>query len=1050
MNSKFVSLLIFCSLLFSTEHLHARKSTVRETLRPMVTYPYSDPSSIAAPSTLYYPYFRFDGFSSSSGKKEWKSVILENDYIEVTLFPEVGGKIWGAVDKTTGKEFIYDNSVVKFRDVGMRGPWVSGGIEFNFGIIGHAPTSPTPVDYLTREKPDGSASCYISSYDWITRTVWTVEVNLPADKGYFTTKTTWYNQSSVTQPYYQWMNAGYPVGEKAEFCYPGDHNIGHNGAVSSFRTDGQGRDLGWYNNNQFVGAKSYHILGYYNDFYGIYWHGEDYGSVHHAGFDEKLGMKIFLWGEDRAGGIWEDLLTDNDGQYIELQSGRMFNQPSSKSAMTPYKHFSFAPQQTDSWTEYWYPVKGTGGVVKASRIGALNVRREDGKLKLAFSPVCVLDTEMKIYNGGKHVQSLPMNTEVLQPVYLETADIPEGQLKVVIGDNLLVYSESTSDYGLERPVSLPEDFDWKSVFGLYTKGEQALNQKRWDEAEMYLTAALEKDRYFIPALNCLASLYLQEGRYEDAASRTRTVLSLDTYNGEANYTYALANRALGNVTEAKAALSVATYSASVRTAAYEQLGELYALGKDWERALHYASRSLTYNTDNLQARLLTAIANRKSGRTDLASEQEEDILDRLPLYHPARFEKAIIAGKGLDGFKALIRNELSHETYMELAGWYESIGCYDEALQLYACAGDYPIALYRMAYLQHRIGMDEAAIENVRKADALSPELVFPFRHSSLPALEWAASMSGDWKPLYYQALIYWTGRQTEKAEELMDSCSPAGFAPFYLSRAQLKHDGEQLEDLLKAESIGPSWRAGMALLNYYERHKDWDKSVETGRKYHKIYPDNYYISLMYASALCETGQYKSCTSLLNRTNVLPNEGSYKGRSVYRTAYLYQAIDDIRNRRFTSALKAVEASELWPEHLGVGKPYEDQIDLTLESYLKALAYSGLGKTGKTAEMYASIAWAPVNPKRFESRNLLIALALRESGKAVEADRMVASWSEKYPENEFARWCSSVYARKDTGDACLSSGNDSADNLAPWEMAYHDGQQKFVVRLFSKR
>ena len=99
---------------------------------------------------------------------------------------------------------------MKFRDIAMRGPWTSGGIEFNFGIIGHAPTSSTPVDYVTRQKPDGSVSCYVSSYELVTRTLWTVEVNLPKDKAYFTTTTTWHNSSSIDQPYYQWMNAGYP------------------------------------------------------------------------------------------------------------------------------------------------------------------------------------------------------------------------------------------------------------------------------------------------------------------------------------------------------------------------------------------------------------------------------------------------------------------------------------------------------------------------------------------------------------------------------------------------------------------------------------------------------------------------------------------------------------------------------------------------------------------------------------------------------------------------------------------------------------------------
>ena len=68
----------------------------------------------------------------------------------MTVLPEIGGKIWAAVEKSTGRSFIYDNHVVKFRDIAMRGPWTSGGIEPNYGIIGHTPNCATPVDYVTR------------------------------------------------------------------------------------------------------------------------------------------------------------------------------------------------------------------------------------------------------------------------------------------------------------------------------------------------------------------------------------------------------------------------------------------------------------------------------------------------------------------------------------------------------------------------------------------------------------------------------------------------------------------------------------------------------------------------------------------------------------------------------------------------------------------------------------------------------------------------------------------------------------------------------------
>src|SRR5690606_19540448 len=131
--------------------------TVRESKKQFTTYAFSDPDPIPQMGKIY-PYYRFDGYTHQPTQKEWKVVELENDYIKVMVMPEIGGKIWAAWEKTTGRPFLYYNQVVKFRDVAMRGPWTSGGIEANYGIIGHTPNCATPVDYMIRQNDDGSAS----------------------------------------------------------------------------------------------------------------------------------------------------------------------------------------------------------------------------------------------------------------------------------------------------------------------------------------------------------------------------------------------------------------------------------------------------------------------------------------------------------------------------------------------------------------------------------------------------------------------------------------------------------------------------------------------------------------------------------------------------------------------------------------------------------------------------------------------------------------------------------------------------------------------------
>ncbi len=1048
---KMLILLCATSLL---QPLFAQQATVTETVETVKTYPFSDPDPVADPSDLFYPYFRFDGFSAKGTDRQWKVVSLENDYIKLTLFPEIGGKIWGAVDKTTGKEFIYNNHVVKFRDIAMRGPWTSGGIEFNFGIIGHAPTSSTPVDYVTRQKPDGSVSCYVSSYELVTRTLWTVEVNLPKDKAYFTTTTTWHNSSSIDQPYYQWMNAGYPAAGNVEFCYPGTNYIGHGGELHSFPLDEQGRDISWYEKNDFGNSKSYHIVGKYNDFYGAYWHDNDFGSIHHADYDEKLGMKIFLWGLSREGGIWEDLLTDTNGQYIELQSGRMYNQPASNSSLTPYKHTAFGPQATDRWTEYWFPVKGIKGVSKASRIGALNVLREDGFLKLYFSPLQKLSTTIKLYEGEKEMNSIPLNCGVLETwkdsIPLNKA-VAAGRLKVVVGEDLLVYSEVPSDNITSRPKQLPADFDWSSAYGLYTQGEQWMNQKVLDKVEKFLLASLEKDPYFVPALTDLASLYYRQGRYDEALARCETALSINTYDGDVNYLYGLCNMALGNHTDAKDGFSVASYSPGVRSAAYEKLAEMYLMDRNWTKAEHYALRSKEFNQMNLSADHVLMVVYRKTNQPEKAKALIDPLLEDLPLYHAARFEQ-LYQGEGsghpIDDLQSLIRNELPFETYMELAEWYESVGCTEEALSLLSCAGNYPIALYKQAYLLHQAGNDDESRGMLQRAGALSPAMVFPFRPSSLKALEWAKTVQPDWKIDYYEALIRWANQDKAKALELLENCGEADYAPFYLSRASLKEGESRLADLLKAEQIEMSWRTGFALINHYVANNQWQKAVETGKKYTKKYPSNYYIGLKYAKALCETGQYQPCISLLSRMQVLPNEGSYAGRAVYREANLYRAMEQLSHKNYKQVVKSVETSKEWPENLGVGKPYDNMIDNRLEDYLEAKAAAGQGDSRKTSALLAAVADYTISRSHFESGNLLSALALRESGKVQEADHMVAAWSTDFPENRVVQWCTAIYrGEKEKAVGMLQSRNDQT-NTTPWEASFRDSNFDLIVRLFS--
>lgn len=321
--------------------------------REFPTYPYSDPDPVPAPEKYYWPYVRHDGSSDVAVTQKWRTVTLESDRLKVTMLPDIGGKVWGAVDKLTGREFIYFNHAVKFRDIATCGPWCSGGIEFNFGVFGHSPTTAAPVAWKTRENSDGSVSYFCGNAEKICGTVWQVEVRLRDGDDHFTTRAQWFNASELEEPYYQWMTAAYTARGNPELEYPGTHWISHGGKAYSWPFDNTGRNLSVYGENAFGDAKSYHIVGGDERFFGIWWPEAGFGSYHENDHGEKYGRKIFMWALSRAGGIWEDLLTDTDGQYIELQSGRAFNQPSGETWKTPFKHPAFTPGRTDVFEERW-------------------------------------------------------------------------------------------------------------------------------------------------------------------------------------------------------------------------------------------------------------------------------------------------------------------------------------------------------------------------------------------------------------------------------------------------------------------------------------------------------------------------------------------------------------------------------------------------------------------------------------------------------------------------------------------------------------------------
>ena len=711
-----LSALLIAALLVNSEVI-GQKSVIKEESRSILTYPFSDPNpvpamAVSSMASPFYPYFVFDGYTDQGIKKEWKVISLDNDFINVTVLPEVGGKVWGAIEKSTGMEFVYQNHVLKFRAIGIRGPWTSGGIEHNFGLdLGHAPWTASPVDYIIKENNDGSVSCTVGGLDLASRTQWRVNILLPKDKAYFETRSMWYNPTPLHDAYLSWENGGFRASDDLQFFFPGNFYIGHDGSVNPWPVDKEGRDLSWYKNNNFGTSKSYHVSGFYTNWFGGYWHDAGFGFGHSALYSDVPGKKIWIWSLARDGAIWEDLLTDSDGQYIEAQSGVKFNQANRESGYnSPYNQLSMRPDYTETKTEYWFPVLKTMGMADASEYGTLNVIHSKDSLQIYISPNSGIKDSLVITIDGRNFFSTYISLNPLKLCYqsISLKGVDYKDLSVRFGKDLLYFNPDNKDKIIARPFKSAVNQDYNSAEHLFRLAEDMNAMRDYNQAMEYYQECLDKEPTHSRALYRIAELYYRKAEYSEALISANKILENDTYDGSGNFICGMTLRREGKLNQAEEAFSVAARTMEYRSASYLQIAGLKIQKGDLAAAVQYANKALDFNRYNIMAYEILVTAYRKLNNPGESESALNVLLEIDPLNHYARFEHYLLnpTDDNLKSFKDLIRNELPHETYLELAVEYVNLGLEDEAIKVLEQSPSYPTVYYWLAYL-HRNDSEE-------------------------------------------------------------------------------------------------------------------------------------------------------------------------------------------------------------------------------------------------------------------------------------------------------------------------------------------------------
>lgn len=738
-----------------------------------------------------YPLSVIDRVATEPCQHAWQAVHLENEYLRVMILPEIGGRIHVGYDKRNGYDFFYRQNVIKPALVGLAGPWISGGVEFNWPQH-HRPATFLPVEVTIERHEDGSVTAWCSDHDPISRMKGMHGVCLRPGCAYLELKVRLYNRTWDTQTFLWWANVATRVHERYQSFFPSDvryvadhakravtkfpsslgtyyginygeralHGVPAEEKPANFVPDGSypPNDLSWYANIPV--PTSYMIVNSREDFFGGYDHAADAGVVHVANHHVAPGKKQWTWGNHEFGYAWDRSLTDRDGPYIELMAGVYTdNQPD----------FSYlAPGETKTFSQYWYPIQKIGVPDAANLNAALRTIMHAGSLEVHLASTHeIQNATLRLSSPGGELITWTgtLQPETSETIHLHFTKVFQSWVLELESDGEILLRYAPSEIqAAAAPVEAtepPSPEDIATNDELYLTGlhlEQYRHATR--SPEPYWREGLRRDPQDSRINNALGRFLLRRGELQKAELCFRTAIARLTsrnpnpHDSEAFYNLGMTLLFQDRVSDAYDAFYKATWSAAWRGPAYHRLAEIDLRSGRLSAALDHVTRSLWAETDNLNARNLRIAALRRLGLAEEANAEISAVLKLDPLDIWSRYfftgHAPAEAGERLDLAFDLIR-----------AGLFEEA---DLLLQSGATA----IELYTRASVLSRLGQEEAALTCALRASKANPAYVFPSLLEEMTVLEDAikANPQDARAPYYLGNFLYDRRRHREAIEQ--------------------------------------------------------------------------------------------------------------------------------------------------------------------------------------------------------------------------------------------------------------------------------------------
>lgn len=902
-----------------------------------------------------YPYPTIETISDRKEKRPYKAVWLENEYLKVMVLPELGGRIQRAYDKTNHYDFVYYNHVIKPALVGLLGPWISGGIEFNWPQH-HRPTTFKTVDYVTSENEDGSVSVLCNDTDRIYGTKGICKITLYPGISYIEITGQLYNRTSLPQSFLWWANPAVAANDDTQTIMPPDvHAVMDHGRrdVSRFpiatgtyykKDYSEGIDISRYKNipvptSLMAASSSYNFVGGYDN------HAKA-GILHVADHHISPGKKQWTWGCGDFGKMWDRNLTDADGPYVELMTGVYTDNQPDFTWLKPFEEKTF--------TQYFMPYKMIGVIKNATKEACIGMEVTLDGLKIKgyatrkVTNACVMVTIKDKIVFRKECILSPND------IFEETVSLDEESKRMIDNDNselcirVMDHETVLTEYRPDKE-TIPEIPDpaqpAKEPAEIMSNEELLLTGQH---LEQYRHATYLPDPYYLEGLkrdpndskiNCAyGMLLLRRGRAELAEPYFRTAIRRLTeknpnpYTSEAYYDLGLCLFLSEKWKEAYDAFYKATWSAEQQDTAFYYLAAIDCQRRRYADALQMIEKSLIRNLHNIKARALKAVLLIKLGREKEAYDWIKLNMEVDPFDYVSGFAAQTLKGDAVISLEELKRRD-RNDTYnlLRAARDYAEAGFYQEAFTILEGADQtMPLIVYYEAYYMSKLGNQKEALRYALLAETLEPGYCFPNDLCDIAVLRFAISVNATASmAMYYLGNLFYDKLQWETALNLWEqSVKLNDTFPTVLRNLSLIYynkckDAKKAKEVL-SKAFELDTTDARIFFELDQLNKKTGDSFEQRLNAYETYHDTFLkrddLCVEYCTILNVLNRPKEAYQFMQNRKFHPWEGGEgKITAQYEFSLLLMAIEKIQNKKYTAAKKLLEKALVYPVNLGEGK-----------------------------------------------------------------------------------------------------------------------------------